>query len=87
MPLTAEKKAESYTQFLTDEAASVDAMVKAHTQRRLASQLSPPAASPSVKKAKVAPPSPPAAPGPVCPPHPRVEEDDGPSVFDIFNVF
>src|SRR6266850_2169027 len=47
--------------------------------------LSPPAAPPA-KRLKPAPPSPP-APGPPPPPSVCEMEEDGPSIFDILNVF
>src|SRR6266850_2035701 len=47
--------------------------------------VSPPAAPPA-KRSKPAPPSPP-APGPPPPPSVREMEEDGPSVFDVLNVF
>ena len=47
--------------------------------------VSPPAAPPA-KRSKPAPPSPP-APGPPPPPSVHEMEEDGPSVFDVLNVF
>src|SRR6267142_2403018 len=47
--------------------------------------VSPPAAPPA-KRSKPAPPSPPAL-GPPPPPSVREMEEDGPSVFDVLNVF
>src|SRR6266850_6468159 len=47
--------------------------------------VSPPPAPPA-KRLKPAPPSPP-APGPPPPPSVREMEEDGPSVFDVLNVF
>src|SRR6266850_688739 len=48
--------------------------------------ISPPVFSLPNKKLKMTPLSPP-APGPICPPSKEVEEDDGPSVFEVLNLF
>src|SRR6267142_1959871 len=48
--------------------------------------ISPPVFSLPNKKAKMTPPSP-SAPCPICPPSKGVEEDNGPSVFEVLNVF
>src|SRR6267142_1078423 len=55
------------------------------SMKDLETPLSPPA-TPPAKQLKLAPPSPPAL-GPPPPPSIREMEEDGPSIFDILNVF
>src|SRR6267142_498336 len=55
------------------------------TKESMQMPLSPPA-SPPAKRLKLAPPSLP-APGPPPPPSVHEMEEDGPSVFDVLNVF